>query len=184
MRSAGSAHRKQQGVQADGAPTTLVQVAYFYDPELGSYYYGRGHPMKPHRIRMAHNLILHYGLHDDMEVRLVSWTHGSCWYSLAWRSWLEVPPSVSRIRLRPLQQQPPHITGKSQQDQGGGGGGGRGELRRRAGSSWRSSSMLVCKATSMERIGALGQRSCSLLGRQVPTRQPRQCDPARRAKCA
>ena len=46
----------------------MVQVAYFYDPELGSYYYGRGHPMKPHRIRMAHNLILHYGLHDDMQV--------------------------------------------------------------------------------------------------------------------
>jgi len=44
------------------------KVAYFYDPELGSYYYGRGHPMKPHRIRMAHNLILHYGLHDDMEI--------------------------------------------------------------------------------------------------------------------
>ena len=47
-----------------------MQVAYFYDPELGSYYYGRGHPMKPHRIRMAHNLILHYGLHDDMQVAL------------------------------------------------------------------------------------------------------------------
>lgn len=25
--------------------------------------------MKPHRIRMAHNLILHYGLHNQMEVR-------------------------------------------------------------------------------------------------------------------
>ena len=45
-----------------------VQVAYFYDPELGNYYYGQGHPMKPHRIRVAHNLILHYGLHNMMEV--------------------------------------------------------------------------------------------------------------------
>ena len=48
-----------------------VQISYFYDPELGSYYYGPGHPMKPHRIRMAHNLILHYGLHNQMEVRIL-----------------------------------------------------------------------------------------------------------------
>ena len=48
------------------------QVAYFYDPDIGGFYYGPGHPMKPHRIRMAHNLILHYGLANMMEVRL-SW---------------------------------------------------------------------------------------------------------------
>lgn len=45
-----------------------MQVAYFYDAELGNYYYGQGHPMKPHRIRVAHDLILHYGLHNLMEV--------------------------------------------------------------------------------------------------------------------
>lgn len=45
------------------------QVAYFYDPDIGGFYYGPGHPMKPHRIRMAHNLILHYGLANMMEVR-------------------------------------------------------------------------------------------------------------------
>lgn len=28
----------------------------------------QGHPMKPHRIRMAHNLILNYGLYRKMEV--------------------------------------------------------------------------------------------------------------------
>ncbi|KAK9866799.1 hypothetical protein WJX84_009469 [Apatococcus fuscideae] len=44
------------------------KVAYFYDPELGNYYYGQAHPMKPHRIRVAHNLILHYGLHNMMQV--------------------------------------------------------------------------------------------------------------------
>lgn len=43
-------------------------MAYYYDPELGNYYYGQGHPMKPHRIRVAHDLILHYGLHNLMEV--------------------------------------------------------------------------------------------------------------------
>jgi acetoin utilization deacetylase AcuC-like enzyme len=28
----------------------------------------QGHPMKPHRIRMTHNLILNYGLYRKMEV--------------------------------------------------------------------------------------------------------------------
>ncbi|KAK8368064.1 hypothetical protein V6Z12_A01G014700 [Gossypium hirsutum] len=38
------------------------KVSYFYDPEVGNYYYGQGHPMKPHRIRMTHALLAHYGL--------------------------------------------------------------------------------------------------------------------------
>lgn len=44
------------------------RVSYFYDPEVGNYYYGQGHPMKPHRIRMAHSLVVHYGLHQKMEI--------------------------------------------------------------------------------------------------------------------
>ncbi|XP_010248619.1 PREDICTED: histone deacetylase 6 isoform X1 [Nelumbo nucifera] len=44
------------------------RVCYFYEPSIGDYYYGQGHPMKPHRIRMAHNLIVHYSLHRRMEV--------------------------------------------------------------------------------------------------------------------
>jgi acetoin utilization deacetylase AcuC-like enzyme len=36
--------------------------------ELGSYYYGSGHPMKPHRLRMTHSLLLAYGLYKKMEV--------------------------------------------------------------------------------------------------------------------
>ena len=47
-----------------------MQVSYFYDPEIGNYYYGTGHPMKPHRVKMAHSLIVHYGLASHMEVRL------------------------------------------------------------------------------------------------------------------
>ena len=46
------------------------QVSYFYDPEIGNYYYGTGHPMKPHRVKMAHSLVVHYGLASHMEVRL------------------------------------------------------------------------------------------------------------------
>ena len=46
----------------------VLQVAYFYDAEVGNYYYGQGHPMKPHRIRMAHNLLLHYGVYKNLDV--------------------------------------------------------------------------------------------------------------------
>uniref|UniRef100_A0AC34RAA4 Histone deacetylase domain-containing protein n=1 Tax=Panagrolaimus sp. JU765 TaxID=591449 RepID=A0AC34RAA4_9BILA len=44
------------------------RVAYYYDGDVGNYYYGQGHPMKPHRIRMTHNLLLNYGLYRKMEV--------------------------------------------------------------------------------------------------------------------
>ncbi|XP_058091944.1 histone deacetylase 6 isoform X2 [Magnolia sinica] len=44
------------------------RVCYFYEPSIGDYYYGQGHPMKPHRIRMAHNLIVHYSLHRLMQI--------------------------------------------------------------------------------------------------------------------
>lgn len=44
------------------------KVSYFYDSDIGNYYYSQGHPMKPHRIRMAHNLIMNYGLHENMEI--------------------------------------------------------------------------------------------------------------------
>jgi histone deacetylase 1/2 len=48
--------------------TGKKRVAYFYDEEVGNFYYGSGHPMKPHRIRMAHNLVLSYGLYKQMEI--------------------------------------------------------------------------------------------------------------------
>jgi len=51
------------------------RVSYFYDAEIGNYHYGQGHPMKPHRVRMTHNLVVNYGLYRKMEVfrpRLVS----------------------------------------------------------------------------------------------------------------
>lgn len=36
--------------------------------EIGNYHYGQGHPMKPHRVRMTHNLVVNYGLYRQMEV--------------------------------------------------------------------------------------------------------------------
>lgn len=74
------------------------RVCYTYDPEVGNYSYGLQHPMKvraeaglhavsavepartlrcrvlmscarqPHRMRMAHNLVVNYGLYKHMEV--------------------------------------------------------------------------------------------------------------------
>jgi histone deacetylase 1/2 len=46
---------------------TNKRVAYFYDQDVGNYVYYLGHPMKPHRIRMAHNLIVNYGMCEDAE---------------------------------------------------------------------------------------------------------------------
>ncbi|CAI0450860.1 unnamed protein product [Linum tenue] len=51
-----------------GSDAKKRRVTYFYEPTIGNYYYGQGHPMKPHRIRMAHNLIVHYSLHRRMEI--------------------------------------------------------------------------------------------------------------------
>ncbi|KAG1674871.1 Histone deacetylase Rpd3 [Nymphon striatum] len=44
------------------------RVCYYYDGDIGNFYYGQGHPMKPHRIRMTHNLLLNYGLYRKMEI--------------------------------------------------------------------------------------------------------------------
>ncbi|CAF2511644.1 unnamed protein product [Rotaria sp. Silwood2] len=54
--------------QATVGPHSRKKVSYYYDFDVGNYYYGQGHPMKPHRIRMTHNLILNYGLYRKMEV--------------------------------------------------------------------------------------------------------------------
>ncbi|KAL1958404.1 hypothetical protein VTO42DRAFT_4505 [Malbranchea cinnamomea] len=48
--------------------TQKKRVAYFYDSDVGNYAYVAGHPMKPHRIRMAHSLVMNYGLYKKMEI--------------------------------------------------------------------------------------------------------------------
>ena len=56
------------------------KVAYFYDSnyfnlldKIGQYYYGEQHPMKPIRIKMAHQLIVNYGLYRKMDVYEPHW---------------------------------------------------------------------------------------------------------------
>lgn len=55
------------GVNLSGSESKK-RVAYFYDADVGNYAYVAGHPMKPHRIRMAHALIMNYGLYKKMEI--------------------------------------------------------------------------------------------------------------------
>jgi histone deacetylase 1/2 len=43
------------------------RVAYYYQEDVGHHYYGPGHPMKPFRMKLAHNLVLAYGLYRKME---------------------------------------------------------------------------------------------------------------------
>ena len=51
-----------------------LKLPLFYSSgDVGNYYYGQGHPMKPHRIRMTHNLLLNYGLYREMEIYVSYW---------------------------------------------------------------------------------------------------------------
>ncbi|KAL5534566.1 HDAC2 [Sanghuangporus baumii] len=56
----------QPMVPIEGEPKR--RVCYFYDPDVGGYHYGPGHPMKPTRIRMCHSLVMNYGLYKKMEI--------------------------------------------------------------------------------------------------------------------
>mmetsp|Transcript_12127 Transcript_12127/g.26074 ORF Transcript_12127/g.26074 Transcript_12127/m.26074 type:complete len:429 (-) Transcript_12127:587-1873(-) len=44
------------------------KVAYFYDSEFETFYFGQNHPMKPHRLAMTHQLVLGYELHKKLDV--------------------------------------------------------------------------------------------------------------------
>ncbi|KUI70829.1 Histone deacetylase RPD3 [Cytospora mali] len=48
--------------------TSKKKVAYFYDSDIGNYAYVTGHPMKPHRIRLAHSLVMNYNVYKYLEV--------------------------------------------------------------------------------------------------------------------
>ena len=53
-----------------GASCSLLFIRMLpaFVAEIGNYHYGQGHPMKPHRVRMTHNLVVNYGLYREMEV--------------------------------------------------------------------------------------------------------------------
>jgi acetoin utilization deacetylase AcuC-like enzyme len=49
-------------------PATKKRVCYFYHQDIGHYYYGPSHPMKPIRMKLTHHLLLAYQLYRKMEV--------------------------------------------------------------------------------------------------------------------
>jgi histone deacetylase 1/2 len=48
--------------------TNHKRVAYYYDSDVPNKHYGPGHPMKPQRLRLTHELILSYGLFRQMDI--------------------------------------------------------------------------------------------------------------------
>jgi len=40
--------------------------------DVGAYTYGLGHPMKPHRMRVTHELVTAYGMLDKMHILVCS----------------------------------------------------------------------------------------------------------------
>ena len=55
-------------INLNGPNDRNKKIAYFYDSDVGNYAYVSGHPMKPHRIRMTHSLVMNYGLYKKMEI--------------------------------------------------------------------------------------------------------------------
>ncbi|KAG9248568.1 histone deacetylase [Calycina marina] len=47
---------------------TKKTVDYMYDMDIGNFSYAAGHPMKQHRVRLAHSLIQSYGLYNKMKI--------------------------------------------------------------------------------------------------------------------
>ena len=43
-------------------------MSFNHEDDVGLFSYGLGHPMKPHRMRMAHDLIAAYGMLNKMQV--------------------------------------------------------------------------------------------------------------------
>jgi acetoin utilization deacetylase AcuC-like enzyme len=50
---------------------TKLDVAYLFDPNIGKYYYGNRHPMKPHRLTLTNSLVMNYGLYKNMNVSVI-----------------------------------------------------------------------------------------------------------------
>ena len=44
------------------------KVAYFYNEEIGKFYYYKDHPMKPRRLAMTHSLVETFELYQKMDV--------------------------------------------------------------------------------------------------------------------
>ena len=73
------------------------RVAYYYSEDVGHHHYGPGHPMKPIRMKLAHHLVLAFGLYRKMEC----YVRPRCCRSSAGRGVTPLSP--------PLSPQRPHL---------------------------------------------------------------------------
>jgi acetoin utilization deacetylase AcuC-like enzyme len=48
-------------------PFIFTQLYWLSTETSAKFHYGEGHPMKPARLALAHNLVIGYGLHKKME---------------------------------------------------------------------------------------------------------------------
>jgi len=44
------------------------RVAYYYNKEIGTFYYGSNHPMKPLRVKITNELLKAYNVHEKMNL--------------------------------------------------------------------------------------------------------------------
>ena len=52
----------------EGSGNDRKRVDYFYDALIGNFNYGEGHPMRPHRVRLTHDLVVRYGLFQHLNI--------------------------------------------------------------------------------------------------------------------
>lgn len=90
------------------ARATCVQVSYFYDADIGNYYYGPGHPMKPHRIRMTHSLLLHYDLYQHMKALIPVAAEATDMTPFHKHEFIEFLSQVRPLSFHPHGNAPPH----------------------------------------------------------------------------
>ena len=93
---------------APGRPLTASpsRAQYFYDTDVGHFYYGPGHPMKPHRLKLTHHLILSCGLRVPRRPRLKNRGSGS--FAACVRGRAATAPGALR-RYRKLDVYRPHL---------------------------------------------------------------------------
>ena len=52
----------------EGTGNDRKRIDYFYDALIGNFNYGEGHPMRPHRVRLTHDLVVRYGLFQHLNI--------------------------------------------------------------------------------------------------------------------
>ena len=64
-----SVENQEKGTEEQTNPVSAKRrVAYYYDPNIGNYSFGKHHPMKPQRIQVTKSLVSAYDLDKEMDI--------------------------------------------------------------------------------------------------------------------